>query len=456
MSVQAGRQLNAAPRWAGPRTFEPLPLSATSPEALRLRAATLAGHLREDPSVGLDAAAVALALREPAPWRAVVDGADRSAALGALDALAAGRDSAAVAVGLARGAARTAFLFPGQGSQWRQMAIDLLDESPVYAGLIAACDAALAPYVEWSLFDVLHADDGEWLDRVEVVQPALWAVMVGLGGLWLAHGVAPEVVVGHSQGEVAAACISGALSLADGARIVAARSYAVTAIAGRGAMLAVGTGVEHVRGVLEARGATASIAAVNGASAVVVSGVPEELDELRAIFKAAGLRSSRVAVDIASHSAQVDEVRDALLGALVGLQPRPATIPLCSTVTASVVEPAALDADYWFRNLRQTVLLEPVVSRLIDDGIDLLLEVSPRPVLTTALEETVERRRAPARAPAVASTLRRGAGDRARFGVALAQAWVEGAPVDWAAWHAGSGVVPAQLPTFAFERRRAA
>lgn len=448
------RSVDRVPRWAGRRAFVPLVLSASSPEALRLRASALAAFLRDEPTVALPAVAVALTMREPSSHRVVIDAGDRKSALAALAALAAGANPSVVAAGVARGTGRTVFVFPGQGSQWKRMALDLVGESPVYAAMLSACDAALSPYVEWSLFDVLTGD-GAALERTDVVQPTLWAVMVSLGALWLAHGVEPEVVLGHSQGEIAAACIAGALTLDDGARIVASRSHALLPLSGRVGLLAVAAGVDAVEGVLAERGAGASIASVNGAEALVLAGAPAELDELCLVFKTAGWRSSRVASDVASHCEVVDEIRELLLGALDGLESRPGRFRMYSTVTAAEVDTATLDATYWFRNLREPVNLHAVTSELIGAGVDVLLEVSPRPVLTTAMEGTVARLAPDGDGPSVVSTLRRGAGDGARFGAALAQAWVAGAAVDWGAWFAGSDVERVELPTFAFERRAA-
>lgn len=454
MSARVGSAPRVA-RWVGARTVVPLVLSASSPEALRLRAATLAGFLRDYPSVDLVAVALSLARREPGRHRVVVDAQDRDTALVALDALAAGGgDPVVLAAGVARGTGRTAFVFPGQGSQWRRMALDLVGESPVYAAMLSACDAALAPYVEWSLFDVLTGD-GAALDEIDVVQPTLWAVMVSLGALWLAHGVEPEVVLGHSQGEVAAACIAGGLTLDDGARIVASRSLALRALIDRVGLLAVGASVDVVRSMLAERRSRASLASVNGAEAVVLAGAPDELDELCLAFKAAGWRSSRVASNVASHCEPVDGLRGELLAALDGLTPRAGVLRMYSTVTADEIDTRDLGADYWFRNLREPVELHAVTTQLIDEGFDVLLEVSPRPVLVTALESTVAQRSGEGAGPAVVSTLRRGSGDAARFGAALAQAWVSGAGVDWVAWFAGRDVEPVDLPTFGFEQRAA-
>ncbi|WP_158713914.1 acyltransferase domain-containing protein, partial [Streptomyces seoulensis] len=135
---------------------------------------------------------------------------------------------------------RTVFVFPGQGSQWRGMAVGLVEVSPVFAARLGECERALVPFTGWSLLDVLRGVEGApGLDRVDVVQPALWAVMVSLAALWRSVGVEPDAVVGHSQGEIAAAVVSGALSLEDAAKVVALRSRAIVRLAGSGGMVSV-------------------------------------------------------------------------------------------------------------------------------------------------------------------------------------------------------------------------
>ena len=174
------------------------------------------------------------------------------------------------------------------------------------------------------------------LERVEVVQPALWAVMVSLAAVWQAAGVSPDAVVGHSQGEIAAATVAGVLSLEDGAAVVALRSRALAALAGRGAMVSVAEPAAAVRDRIAAWGGRLSVAAVNGPAATVVSGDPEAVAELAAACAAAGVRARVLPVDYASHSAQVEAIREEILAALDGITPGPARVPMVSAMTGEL------------------------------------------------------------------------------------------------------------------------
>ncbi len=235
---------------------------------------------------------------------------------------------------------KVAFVFPGQGSQWVGMAAELIESSPVFAERMRECATALSSYVDWSLFDVL--DDAEALERVDVVQPVLWAVMVSLAELWRSYGVEPAAVVGHSQGEIAAACVAGALSLDDAAQVVALRSKAILALSGLGGMVSVALPVEQVR---ERLTDGLSVAAVNGPSSVVVSGDVAELDALLAACEAEEIRARRISVDYASHSAHVETIRTELLDVLAGLEPRAAEVPFFSTVTGDWLDTSGQDAE---------------------------------------------------------------------------------------------------------------
>ncbi|MCQ8195654.1 acyltransferase domain-containing protein, partial [Streptomyces rugosispiralis] len=194
----------------------------------------------------------------------------------------------------------------------------------------------------WSLVDVLG--DAVALGRVDVVQPVLWAVMVSLAELWRSFGVVPAAVIGHSQGEIAAACVAGALSLEDAARVVALRSRALRALSGLGGMVSVSLPVGEVRERLGVWGERLSVAAVNGPSAVVVSGDADALDELMAVCEGDGIRARRVPVDYASHCAHVEAIEEELLRELSGISPRSSSVPFYSTVTGGVLDTAGLDA----------------------------------------------------------------------------------------------------------------
>ncbi|WP_344599159.1 acyltransferase domain-containing protein, partial [Streptomyces violaceusniger] len=304
-------------------------------------------------------------------------------------AVAEGRDVVGVVRGVvAGGDGRAVLVFPGQGSQWVGMAVGLLESSSVFAERLGECAVALAPFVGWSLVDVLG--DEVALGRVDVVQPVLWAVMVSLAEVWRSFGVVPSAVVGHSQGEIAAACVAGALSLEDGARVVALRSRALRALSGRGGMVSVSLPVGEVRERLGVWGERLSVAAVNGPSAVVVSGDADALDELVAVCEAEGIRARRVPVDYASHCAHVEAIEGELLRELAGIDPRSSLVPFYSTVAGGVLDTTGLDAGYWYRNLRQTVRFDEAVRALLADGFQVFVEASAHPVLTMGVEQTAE------------------------------------------------------------------
>ncbi|MEU2394154.1 type I polyketide synthase [Streptomyces sp. NPDC007369] len=430
----------------------PWVLSGKSRAALRAQAERLSGWLAGGAGTAADPVDVGWSLastRAALEHRAVVLG-DHAAGVGAV---AAGAMAAGVVTGSAAGG-KTAFVFPGQGSQWAGMAEALLDASPVFAARIDACAKALEPFTDWSLVDVLRGAAGTpSLDRVDVVQPALFSVMVSLAEVWRAAGVRPGAVIGHSQGEIAAACVAGILSLEDAARVVALRSQAIgRVLAGLGGMVSVPLPAAEVRERIAPWGEErVSVAAANGPSSVVVSGEVQALDEFLAACEAEGVRAKRIAVDYASHSAQVELLRDELAGLLAPIAPQPAEVPFLSTVTGEWVNGPELDAGYWFRNLRQTVELEEATRTLLEQGFGVFVESSPHPVLTVGMQETVEDA---GREAAVLGSLRRNDGGLDRFWLSLGEAWVRGVSVDWDAVFAGAGARRVDLPTYAFQSQR--
>ncbi|HEV2636979.1 MAG TPA: type I polyketide synthase [Actinocrinis sp.] len=443
----------AAPRPA-PAAVAPYVLAGRSPAALRAQAARLAGALAADPATDLADLGFSLATTRTAfDHRAVLLAADRDGLLAGLGALARDQTAAAGAVvgesGL--GVGRTVFVFPGQGAQWVAMARELLAESPVFAASIAECEQALNGLVDWSLTDVLAGAPGAAsLERVDVVQPALFAMMVSLAALWRSWGVEPDAVVGHSQGEIAAAVAAGGLSLADGAKVVARRSRAIGALAGRGGMVALTLAAEAAEAQIAPWAGRISVAAVNSPAAVVVSGDPDALTELVAQCADRGVRATRVAVDYASHSAQVEEIRTDLLSALADLAPRTGSIPLFSTLTGDWLDMAEMDADYWYRNLRGTVRFDAAIRELARQGHSVFVEASPHPVLTVPVQDTVES--AGMHDAVVTGTLRRDEGGLRRALTSAAELWVRGVAVDWAV--AFPGARPVALPTYPFQERR--
>ncbi len=396
--------------------------------------------------------------------RAVVVGGGREGLLGGVGALARGESVGGVVRGVAGGvgAGGVVFLFPGQGSQWVGMAVGLLDSSPVFAEWMGLCGEALAPFVDWSVGGVLRGERGApGLDRIDVVQPVLFCVMVSLARLWEACGVCPSVVVGHSQGEIAAAHIAGGLSLGDAARLVALRSRVLTGLVGRGAIMSVGLGEEELRGRLGRWGGRLSVSAVNGPSSVGVAGDVEALEELLGVLEGEGVRARIVRATVATHSVQAEAVREELLDVCAGVMPRSGGVPFYSTVTGGLVDTAGLDGEYWYRNVRETVQFERVVRGLLGEGYRAFVEVSPHPVLMMGVQETVDGVVADRdgvladRGGVVAvGSLRREQGGLERFLLSLGELWVRGVGVDWGAVFAGSGARRVGLPGYAFQRER--
>nr|WP_188317038.1 type I polyketide synthase [Solihabitans fulvus] len=436
------------------RPVLPWVLSARSDAALRDQAARLADLVTahreltvED--VGLSLATTRAALDE----RVVAVGGDRDDLLRALAGIARGDHGTGVFRGSAGTAGRVAFVFPGQGSQWAGMAVELLDTSEVFRASVEACAAALKPFVDWSLIDVLRGEpDAPGLDRVDVVQPTLFAVMVSLAALWRACGVEPSAVIGHSQGEIAAAHVAGALTLDDAAKVVALRSKAILALSGRGGMASIQLPLARVRARLAEWGDRLGVSAVNSARSVVVSGDPQALTELLDSCATAGVRAHRIPVDYASHSAHVEEIRAELLTVLADLHPTTGRLPFYSSVTAEPIDTATLDPEYWIRNLRHTVEFDATIRRLLADGHTAFLELSPHPVLCMGIQDTIDDLGVTG-AVAVGS-LRRDDGGLDRFVASLAEAHAHGVPVDWGTVFADTGARPVDLPCYAFQRTR--
>ncbi|MFJ4689520.1 SDR family NAD(P)-dependent oxidoreductase [Streptomyces sp. NPDC088789] len=423
-------------------------VSGRGDEGLRAQAARLASFARGQRAAGavdgdwLAEVAAGLAGRAALERRAVITGTDLEPLLAGLDAVAAGEPSDTVAQDRALPDAGVVFVFPGQGGQFVGMGRGLLGSWPVFAERMAECEEALAPYVDWSLRGVVTGSDEGWLGRVDVVQPVLWAVMVSLAEVWRAAGVVPDAVVGHSQGEIAAAVVASRLSLSDGARVVALRSRALRELAGRGAMASLALSEQDVAEYLPQ---DVTVAAVNAPGQIVVSGPPDQIAELCARLDGRGVRARRIDVDYASHHAQVEAVEELLREELAGVKPRAGHVAMWSTVTGRPVGTEALDAGYWYRNLREPVRFADAVRRVQEPGPQVFVEISPHPVLALALEQSLTDGR-------VLQTLRRDQQEKTQLLRSLGAAWAAGLPVTWP--RLLPAATPVTLPTYAFQRRR--
>ncbi|MFF3986031.1 SDR family NAD(P)-dependent oxidoreductase [Streptomyces sp. NPDC001797] len=433
----------------GPTLF---PLSARTLPALQSQAGRLHARLVARPELPLPAVAATLAHhRTHFEHRAVVQAAGRDELLSALRALAEGRPDPDLTAGPRRTlpAGKVAFVFPGQGAQWVGMARDLLERDPVFADELDRCDAALRPFTVWSAATALRGEAGApSLDRVDVVQPVLFAVMVSLAAVWRARGVRPDAVIGHSQGEVAAACVAGALSLNDAAAVVALRSRALTELSGTGAMAVVGLPHTEVVTRIAGLGGRVSVAAVNSGRATVIAGDVEPLEGLLADLDGEQVFVRRLDVDYASHSARVEQVRATILDELDGVTTYPTSVVWYSTVTGEPVT-EELEADYWYTNLRQPVRFAPAVERMAADGYRHFVELSPHPSLLTAMHTIGEDL---GHELVVLGSLRRDEDGPACLDRAAAELHVHGRRLDLRRMVADTAW--ADLPTYAWDTRR--
>ncbi|WP_062212226.1 type I polyketide synthase [Streptomyces sp. NBRC 109706] len=430
-----------------------LPVSARTEPALRAQAARLAGYLTGEGADHrpLDIGWALSAGRAAFARRAVVVGRDRATLTEALTALADDRPHpAAVRGAVVDDPAGPVFVFPGQGSQWRGMAAELLDTAPVFAERIADCQRALDPYVDWSLADALRGGpDAPSQERTDVVQCSLFAVMVALDALWRAHGVRPAAVLGHSQGEIAAAHSAGALTLDEAAQLVATRSQAYLRLADTGAMASVLLPHGQLEPLLAPWDGRLSVAAVNSPRATVVSGDPAAVEGLMAQLGERDVKVRRVPANAAGHSPHVEVLRHQIVTAFAGIAPRAGEIPFASSVAGQVTDTSTLDAGYWFANLRQTVRFDLSAGALMDAGHRVFIEISPHPVVNLFLQETAADR---GHQPVVLGSLRRDEGGLDRFLTSVAEAHVHGVGVDLT--RAAPGGRRVDVPTYAWQRTR--
>ena len=360
-AAPAGRDLVVS----GAGVVVPWVVSGRSVAGLRAQAGRLAGFAA-DGGVGLGDVGWSLAVsRSALGRRAVVCGSSREELLAGLGAVAVGEPAAGVVTGAVAGEGggpgKVVFVFPGQGAQWAGMAAGLVGSCPVFAARLAQCAAVLEPLTGWRLVDAV-CGRGVDLDGVEVVQPALWAVMVSLAEVWQAAGVVPDAVVGHSQGEIAAAVVAGVLSLGDGARVVVARSRALGSLAGPGGMVSVPEPAVRVRERLAGWPGRLEVVAVNGPRTVVVSGDADAVAALIAQCAGEGVWAWQVPVDVAAHSAQVEALQEQIAEALAGIMPQPGDVAWLSAVTGELTGGDQAGPGYWYRSLREPVEFERAVA----------------------------------------------------------------------------------------------
>jgi epothilone polyketide synthase E len=436
------------------RSAELVVLSARTPSALVSSAERLGEALAANPEWTLRDVAFGLLTRRAAlerRWAFAVP--TKTALVESLRlAASAGRDADAGEVSVRPpGRPKIVFVFPGQGSQWLGMGRTLSEEEPVFRKAMAACDRAIAAETGWSVSAELVADaDRSRLDDVGVVQPVLFAMEVALAALWRSWGVEPDAVIGHSMGEVAAACVSGALSLEEGATVVCRRSAALRRVRGQGEMALVELTTREVEPALDGFEDRVGIAASNGPRATVLSGEPGALASVLDRLERAGVFCRRVKVDVASHGPQMDGLLAELVAELDGLRSQAPRVPMRSTVTGADVKGGELDASYWAANLRRPVRFGEVVESICGEGFTLFVEVSPHPLLVSAMKETLE---VTAQAGAAVGSLRRDQPERLALLESLAALYLHGVGLVAERLFEGGGR-PLDLPTYPWQRQR--
>ena len=430
--------LGSAPPRTAPAEADPvarqdlLPLSARSPVALRDLAARYADLLDQDQTLPVaDLCHSAATGRVHHEYRLAVTGTDVPALRTGLRAFLADEPAPGLRSGEwhGRGRPKVVFVFPGQGSQWIGMGRELLRDCPVFAAALTECSDAVLAEAGWSVLDTLAGED---LDTagIDVVQPALWAIEVALAAQWRAWGVLPDVVLGHSMGEIAAACVAGALTVPEAAAVICRRSKLLTRVAGRGAMASVELSVAGAEAAIGERTDRVSVAVSNGPNSTVLAGDPGTLREILAELAEREVFTKPVKVDVASHSPQMDELRTGLLEALHMVRPAQGSVPLFSTVRGAVVAGTELDPGYWAANLRQPVRFADAATALLAEGPTVFVECSPHPILVGALDECTAA--AGGSGVAVGST-RRGEPELAAMLDAVATLYCSGCPLDWPA-----------------------
>jgi myxalamid-type polyketide synthase MxaE and MxaD len=365
-----------------------------------------------------------------------------------LEAHLRGDETAEIATGQrpTHGPPKIAFVFSGQGPQRPGMGLELFQREAVFRQAMEACDEALSEVAGYSVLEELRAEgDASRLGETRFAQGALFALQMSLAALWRSWGLEPEAVVGHSLGEVAAACVAGALTLEDGARVIHHRSRLLQEITGQGRMAAVGLSAEAAQEALQGYEGRLAVAAVNGPSSAVLSGEPEALDEVLAKLKKKKVFCRPLEVDYAFHSPQTEAMGPQLAEALDELTPKVAAIPFASAVDGEIGDGTALGAGYWSRNLTQPVLFAQAVESLRDAQASLFLEIGPHPVLAASLRQGVD--------GLVLPSLAREASETRTVLSTLAALYAAGAEVDWSALYPHGRPVTT-LPTYPWQRRR--
>lgn len=430
-------------------------LSARDEGALRALAARHAAALDERRDASLASLCfTANAGRARFAHRAVVAASNVDDLRTRLHALAGGEqaDGLRTARMTRRDPPRIAFLFTGQGSQYASMARGLYDSEPVFRAALDRCAQGLDGRLDRPLLEVLYAADSDpnLLDRTEYTQPALFAIEYGLAQLWQSWGIKPAIVMGHSIGEVVAACVAGVMNLDDALGLIAERGRLMGSLPAGGAMAAIHAPAAEVESLVAPYAASVAIAAFNTPEQCVISGAATEVDLLCTTLAQRGVRCQRLPVSHAFHSPLVEPMLDAFERVAEGIKWSAPSIRLISNLTGAVAGPSTLgSANYWRRHVREPVRFADAARSLVLLRPDICIEIGPSTALLPFVQAAI------GTTPTVlAPSLRKGRPDRAQILDALATCHLEGAEIDWRAVYAGQACEIVDLPTYPFQRER--
>jgi thioester reductase-like protein len=432
-------------------------LSAASEEAL----IELAGRYRALLTTGRfnDAAALrkltqaAANRRAHLPQRLALVGSDRAALINGLSAYEKDEPTGLVHTGKADDAPGpgVVFVYSGQGPQWWAMGRELWEREPGFRQVIEACDEHLRDLADWSLVSELLRDEtSSRLGETAIAQPAIFALQVGVTQLLRDWGLSPAATVGHSVGEAAAAWAAGALTLRQGIRLMFHRGRSMAVAHGRGTLLALGIAEEEALAEVAPYPESLSLAAVNAPSSVTLAGERERLQEIFERYESDGVFARFVPVEYPFHSPFMDPAKADLLESLADLRPAKPRIPLYSTVTGGPINEASVNADYWWRNVREPVRFAPAIIAMVRGGFRQFLEISAHPALIHSIRECME---AEGVSGLTLPTLRRDGEDQTNMVGAMAQLHCHGVSLDWAAYLGGRGRADAGLPRYPWQRK---
>ncbi len=442
-------QDGAEPR-AVPERSHVLCASARTPEALRTLAARYAVHLSERTEQSLeDVCFTAGAGRTAHEHRAAVVGRDRQELLHGLEAVAAGRTEARVAQGRAAAPAKVAFLFTGQGSQYVGMGRGLYEQEAVFRETLDACEAEVKRSRGRSLLEVMF-EGKEELEDTSWTQPALYALEVGLARQWESWGVRPQWLMGHSVGEVAAACTAGMFGMEEGMRLVLKRGELIGRLPRGGAMVSVAAPREVVEEAIAASGGAVEVAAYNAPRRVVVSGERTATQAVRKWLEERGVKVERLRVSHAFHSALMEPALEGIAREAGQVEMKAGRMPLVSSVSGTVEEWGRLSQpEYWAQQVRAAVRFEEGVRELVKLGAETFLELGPGSTLVGLAAQS-----APEIEDGWIGSLKRGEDDSVRMALAVGRLFARGASPSWQAIGMARGARKVALPTYPFQRKR--